>query len=157
MTCCQLMRGTFDHPPIQAVPQHIAACEVQPGGGAGRSYGVYFAKNNQTKTIWRAGMLSFIASENMFKVISMKDLHNCRRNYSGGKKKRAKSKLFASVLGVTQAMPRCFLPTDPSGFPASFRLPNIEPAPARYMPDNATFTGTLLGLAIAPASFKVFT
>lgn len=49
-------------------------------------------------------MLPFIASENMFKVISLKDLHNYRRNYSGGRKKRENTKLFASVLRVTQAM-----------------------------------------------------
>lgn len=45
-------------------------------------HGVYLAKNNQTKTIWSAGMLFVDANENMFKVINMKDLHNFRRNYS---------------------------------------------------------------------------
>lgn len=45
-------------------------------------HGVYLAKNNQTKTIWSAGMLFVDANENMFQVINMKDLHNFRRNYS---------------------------------------------------------------------------
>lgn len=45
-------------------------------------HGVYLAKNNQTKTIWRAGMLLTDANENMFKMINMKDLHSFGRNYS---------------------------------------------------------------------------
>lgn len=34
-------------------------------------------------------MLPFIARENMFKVISLKDLHNYKRNYSRGRKKES--------------------------------------------------------------------
>lgn len=44
--------------------------------------GVYSAKNNQTKTIWRAGMLLAHANENMFKVMNMEALHNFSGNYS---------------------------------------------------------------------------
>lgn len=40
---------------------------------------VCLAKNNQTKTIWRYGMLFDDANKNMFKMINMKDLHNFRR------------------------------------------------------------------------------
>lgn len=132
------MRGTFDHPSIQAVPQHIAACEVQPGEEKKKSRcGVYFAKNNQTKTIWRAGMLPFIASENMFKVISMKDLHNCKRNYSRGRKKRKHQTIcFCAQSNSSYALVFSMqhdLPTDHSRFPASFQLPNIKPVSARYI------------------------
>lgn len=134
------MRGTFDHPSIQAVPQHIAACEVQPGEEKKKNKsrrGVYFAKNNQTKTIWRAGMLPFIASENMFKVISMKDLHNCKRNYSRGRKKRKHQTICScarsnSRYALVFSMQHDLL-TDHSRFPASFQLPNIKPVPARYI------------------------
>lgn len=88
MTRCQLMRGTFDHPEIPAAPQHIAACEVQPEGE--KDAGVEFISLKITKQRPSGGLVCspFIASKNMFKVISLKDLHNCTRNYSRGRKRR---------------------------------------------------------------------
>lgn len=81
MTHCQLMHSTSGHLkpisrkdcfPLENVKYNWSKC----------LHGVYLAKNNQTKTIWRAGMLFVDANENMFKMINMKDLHNFGRNYS---------------------------------------------------------------------------
>lgn len=59
--------------------------------------GVYLTKNNQTKTIWRAGMLLATANENMFKMINMKDLHNFRRIYCR-KRFEPSTSIFCSLV-----------------------------------------------------------
>lgn len=118
-----------------------------------RRCGVYIAKNNQTKTIWRAGMLPFIASENMFKVISLKDLHNCKRNYSRGRKKR-KHQTICFCAQSTSSYAQHNLPTGHSCF---FCFNSAAKYYACSYVDNATFTSILVVLALAQAPFKVFT
>lgn len=99
MSHCQLTHSTSDHLDLNH-SSVIAARNCFPFlhvryNRSKSLHGVYVAKNNQTKTIWRAGMPLVDANENMFSVINMKDLHNFRKNYVW---KKSKIELLASVL-----------------------------------------------------------